>query len=71
MLTGRVAVWADPDDATLSVDVAKVNRLRKLRKDDKQTTMDGERAGRQGVAREVNRTVQRQTRRRRSARHAG
>eukprot|EP00198_Chlamydomonas_reinhardtii_P007035 XP_001696371.1 WD40 repeat protein [Chlamydomonas reinhardtii] len=41
MLTGRVAVWADPDDATLSVDVAKVNRLRKLRKDDKQTTMDG------------------------------
>ncbi|KAG2437578.1 hypothetical protein HYH02_011218 [Chlamydomonas schloesseri] len=38
---GRVAVWADPDDAALTVDVAKVNRLRKLRKDDKQTTMDG------------------------------
>ncbi|KAG2429315.1 hypothetical protein HXX76_011083 [Chlamydomonas incerta] len=38
---GRVAVWSDPDDAAISVDVAKVNRLRKLRKDDKQTTMDG------------------------------
>ncbi|EFJ52732.1 hypothetical protein VOLCADRAFT_78723 [Volvox carteri f. nagariensis] len=35
------AVWADPDDETVRVDVAARNRLRKLRTSEKQTVMEG------------------------------
>ncbi|GIL77560.1 hypothetical protein Vretimale_6835 [Volvox reticuliferus] len=37
----RAPVWNDPDDVNLQVDVAGAARLRKLRSNEKQTTMDG------------------------------
>ncbi|KAG1679825.1 hypothetical protein FOA52_012738 [Chlamydomonas sp. UWO 241] len=37
----RQAVWADPDDASVRVDVSKAARLRKLRKDERTTVVGG------------------------------